>query len=304
VLVQTPGLQSREEFEAIAAKVAARADDIEVFVVNNNIPNAVSRRQAARLPTFVFSPVPLKKFRPERGRVRAGYSIRKVEEARMMREGGIAVPDAQILEPDTKLDAESWGSFSVLKPSRGMGGHGVRLTRTRDVRWVDPQSWPRDDARFGVPLIVQKFVDTGEYTTCHKVEVMFGRTIWSTTSRQANRRPYILDPLARDPLDQPIAANEGERTVTLNYDREILDFGASIAPLFPDVPVLGIDVVREAATGRLYALEVNAGGVTWHTSSNVGLVLQRVRQIDLVAQFGALDIAADALVDVTRREAQ
>jgi hypothetical protein len=114
----------------------------------------------------------------------------------------------------------------------------------------------------------------------------------------------VLDPDGTEPFEYPIAANHGERTVTLNYDPEILAFGASTAAAFPDVPVLGVDVIRDAATGLLYALEVNAGGLTWHTSSNLGIALQRDRRIDLVAQFGAREIVADALIEKTRAEAE
>ena len=38
---------------------------------------------------------------------------------------------------------------------------------------------------------------------------------------------------------------------------------------FPTIPVLGIDMVRDIETGRLYVIEVNAGGFTWHVSSAV-----------------------------------
>ena len=51
-------------------------------------------------------------------------------------------------------------------------------------------------------------------------------------------------------------------------------------------------------------LEVNASGLTWHISSNYGIGLQRKYGVDLNSQFGALDIIADALVDITRREAE
>jgi hypothetical protein len=302
VMVRTEQLQSREEFEAIASLVEERAPDIEVFIVNNSARNSVLRRWAERLPLLVFSPVPLRKFAPRRGKLYAGVNYRKMNEVERLTAAGIRVPECTILGPDTRLDPATWGPFTVLKPSRGMGGNGVRLTRTRDVRWVDPQTLPADDP-LRIPQIAQRFVDTGPHTVCHKVTVFFGRPIWSTTSRQVAARTLVLDPDGAEPFEYPIAANHGERTVTLNYDPEILAFGASTAAAFPDVPVLGVDVIRDAETGLLYALEVNAGGLTWHTSSNLGIVLQRDRKIDLVTQFGAREIVADALIERTRAEA-
>jgi glutathione synthase/RimK-type ligase-like ATP-grasp enzyme len=304
ILVHTLHAQARSEYEAIRGKIASRADDIEVFIVNNKMPNSVSRRQAARRPTLVFSPIALQEFKPARGKVYAGRRHTKMEEVQRLVAGDIRVPEARMLEQDTRLDPNAWGAFTVLKPNRGMGGNGVRLARTRDVHWQDPLSWPPSDPRFGVPLVAQRFIDTGPHTTCHRVTLLFGRPIWATTSRWLNARSFDLDADSAAPFDQAIAANHGERTVTLNYDEEILKFRASIAAAFPEIPVLGIDVIREAETGLLFALEVNAGGLTWHSSSDLGIQLQRDRAIDFHAQFGALDIIADALIDVTRREAE
>ena len=77
-----------------------------------------------------------------------------------------------------------------------------------------------------------------------------------------------------------------------------------MATLFPDIPVLGIDIVRDVHTRSLYALEVNAGGATWHMSSNFGLHMQQVRGIDITKQFHALDVIADAMIEATRRLAE
>jgi hypothetical protein len=84
----------------------------------------------------------------------------------------------------------------------------------------------------------------------------------------------------------------------------VLAFAERIGGVFSDVPVLGIDIVRDAHTGRLYALEVNAAGATWHLSSDYGLDVQRRRGINLAAQFDALEIISDAIIDATRRLAQ
>ncbi len=303
VLVQTPHLQSREEFEAIAAKVRTLAPDIEPYVVNNTIPNSVSRRRMASRPTLVFSPIALRNFRPVRGKVYAGHNYRKMGEVDRLVAAGIPVPEGVMLTPETRLDPATWGPFTVLKPSAGMGGDGVRLVRTRDVRWTDPRALPPDDPCYGIPLIAQRFIDTGEHTTCHKVTVFFGRVIWSTTSRLIAPRTITLDPDGAEPIEYPIAANHGERTITLNYERDVLEFGATTAAVFPDVPVLGVDVIRDCHDGRLYILEVNSGGRTWHTSSNLGIKLQHDRRINFVTQFGAHDIIAAALVEKTRKEA-
>ena len=302
VLVHTQNLQSLSEIEEKAEAVGRRAPEIEVFVVNNLLPNSVTRRRAAVRPALVFSPVRLRSFTPMRGKIYCGRRHTKMEEVQRLIAGGIPVPETVMLGPDTRLDPGAWGPFTVLKPNRGMGGEGIHLVRTRDVRWRDPMSFPAGDPR-RVPVLAQRFIDTGPNTTCHRVTLLFGRRIWATTSRWLKSRAFDLDPDGIGPLEEPIAANHEERTVTLNFDEEILEFGRRVAAAFPEIPVLGVDVIRETVTGRLYALEVNASGLTWHSSSNLGLKLQRDRGIDLQAQFGLIDIAADTLIDVTRREA-
>jgi hypothetical protein len=70
-----------------------------------------------------------------------------------------------------------------------------------------------------------------------------------------------------------------------------------------ECPVLGLDIVRERATGALYVLETNQGGNVWHLSSPVVMRQPYKSRRQLYNQFGALDIAADALIEKTRQEA-
>jgi hypothetical protein len=179
----------------------------------------------------------------------------------------------------------------------------VRLRRTIDVRWTDPGAWPVDDPRFGQAILAQRFIDTGLFARSHRVLVVFGRAVFSIVSRQLAARPAI-DPDARESVDLPIASNAGERSIELNFEPDVIDLCCRTARAFPDIPVLGVDVVREAATGDLYILEVNAAGYTWQLSSDYGEVLKKKHNLDLAGQFGALDIIADALIEVTQREAE
>jgi hypothetical protein len=303
VLVHTERLQARSDFETIQRLIHDRAPDIEVFIVNNNARNSVTRRDAARRPALIFSPIALRQFQPERGTVYCGRYVGKTNELAMMRQAGISVPETTLIEPQTVLDPAHWGPFVVAKPTRGMQGQGVRLRRTRDVRWVDPMSWPEDDDRHGRDLMAQYFVDTGVRTTHYRVAVALGRCIYSSMSRAKEPRPFALDPAGDTPLDEPIAANVGDRNISLNFDRDIIAFGESVQRAFPGVAVLGVDVIREEATGRLFALEVNSPGITWHLSSNYGLEMQRNHGLDLTGQFNALEVVAEVLIERTRAEA-
>jgi hypothetical protein len=94
------------------------------------------------------------------------------------------------------------------------------------------------------------------------------------------------------------------RKIAASFDADVLALAPQIAAAFPEVAVLGIDLVRQAATGRLYVLETNPNGYTWHLSSNLGKSVQQRVGIDRYAQFDALSVAADVLIERTRAEAE
>ena len=301
VIVHTPRKQALEDFLAVKAVMAERAPDIEVIIVENGQRHSVTRRRASERPTLIFSPVALRTFRPMRGKVYADRRHTKSAEQARLAAGGVPVPRSALLTPDLVLD-ETWGDFVVIKPdSFSLQGRGVRLVRRSDVRWTDPESLPAADPQHGRPLRVESFIDTGAHAESHRVMTVFGRPVYCLTSHALEARPQ-LDPGA--PVDLPIASNAGERTLALNFDRDIIALGCRAAAVFPEIPVLGVDVIREAATGKLFVLEVNTGVHTWHISSTYFAPYREKFGLDLHAQFGAIDVIADALIEVTRREAE
>src|SRR5262249_37685978 len=104
-------------------------------------------------------------------------------------------------------------------------------------------------------------------------------------------------------LDVAVAANGGERHMVLFDDADILALAEQVHAKLTHTPVMGIDIIREHRTGRLFVLEINSGGWTWHPASGHGREPQKTFGLDYYAQFNALDVMADALADVTRRKA-
>lgn len=304
VLVHTPRLQGRADFEAVKATIAEQAQDIQVFIADNRRLNPVTARLAAERPAVVFSPVGLRRFRPRRGKIFAGIAgTTKSGEASQLAAAGVRVPRWVVVEPDTRLDPKTWGPFTVVKPDSGRQGKGVRLWRTRDVRWVDPLSWPDDDPRHGRRLVAQQFIDTGLSTTNYRVMTVLGRVVYAISSRMPTARPFALDAEGDEAFDHQIAVTRDEREIILAHEPDVLEFAGRAARAFPDAGALGIDIVREQATGLLYALEVNLRGGVWHLSSRYWAKNREQFGLDLHAQFGAIGIIAEALIDVTRRHA-
>jgi hypothetical protein len=63
-------------------------------------------------------------------------------------------------------------------------------------------------------------------------------------------------------------------------------------------------VIRDAATGELFVLEINPGGNTWSFSSHWAAMLRdELKTPDLARQFDAWKTCARLLVERTRLEA-
>lgn len=304
VLMHRYGKPILSDFITIRNMMSGRAPDIEVFVVPIEAPSAERVPLVIwQRPTLIFSPVPVEFPRQPRGRLLSGRNLSKSEELEHLLEAGLPVPESLVLGPETRIDEDIWGPFSVLKPDRGELGQGVRLVRTRDVRWVDPSSWPKGDPRYGKQIIAQRFIDTGLHATSYRVMTVLGEAVSAVVSIALNPRP-LLDPSDASPLSIDIASNSGPRTMSLTYDDDVIELAKSVARSFPDIPVLGVDIIREKETQKLYVTEINPQGGTWHLSSRHGQAQQREHRLDEYGQFGALDIIANALIKATRTLAQ
>ena len=55
-------------------------------------------------------------------------------------------------------------------------------------------------------------------------------------------------------------------TAEPSNDEEIIEFGETAHAAFPEIPLLGFDIVREMPSGKLYVLEANAIGYVWSFS--------------------------------------
>ena len=74
----------------------------------------------------------------------------------------------------------------------------------------------------------------------------------------------------------------------------------------PEIPLQGLDIIKEKATGRLFTLESNPGGNIWHFSSRHGEAVRvetgNSREV-LLGQFDALRRSAEILERAVARHA-
>jgi hypothetical protein len=99
---------------------------------------------------------------------------------------------------------------------------------------------------------------------------LFGRALYCARNQGGNKRPPLSE-IAADPLGI-IASNSAamggcKRSIFSNP--EIISPGQHAHRAFPDCPTIGVDIIRESRSGRLYVLEVNPHGAVWHVSSTL-----------------------------------
>jgi hypothetical protein len=310
VIGYRPGWQSPDDLGAIAAHARRLDPTIGTFVLPTVRPNSVSRRLAAARPTLVMSAGPIRVFKPRRGKIYQGQIIPKIEELRRLEAAGVPVPRWAVLTPDLWIDPAEWGEFVVVKPTdipTSSHGLGIQLMRSHRVRYRAPQDYPEGHpGRYG-PMMVQRFIDTGERVAVHRVLTLFGEPLYAVNDLSDERRPPLS--LGDDELERVTIASQAItalQTVFAN-DPDVLELARRAHAAIPEVPVKGVDILRDARTGSLFVLELNCGGNTWHFSSRQQAQARRENGPEFerqrYRQFDAMRTAASVLVARTVSEA-
>jgi hypothetical protein len=298
LLVAHPDANHLPTFREVARHVREICSDV-VPIVADHRRRRLGRWRWASRPTLVFSPVELQRFRPARGAVYHGRHLPKSAELEAMERAGIPVPRWTLLGPDREPDLGSFGPYVVTKPDLGKRGAEVRIVKRSRVRWKPEH---------GATRVAQEFIYTGRWPLSYRVTTLFGEVLWSMRAEaDRSRRPLEhRDAWTGDARGGGMSiVSTGKGSVfALTEDPEVLELGRRIHEAFPAIPLLGSDIVREVPSGKLYALEANASGWTWHFSSPTGLTLQQTFGLDFDAQFGGLRRAAETLVERTRRLAR
>jgi hypothetical protein len=311
VLAYRPGWQSIEDLNEIADHVRDIDPSIRTFIVPTTAVNAVTRREAARRPTFVFSPGLMPVFRPKRGKVYQGRGLPKAEEAALMAARGLPVPKTALLTPDLVLDPADWGEVVLLKPT-DMGtssqGLGFKLIRTHRVRYMAPHEYPADHPGRRGPMLVQQFITDHGHISYARVLTVFGEPLYMM--RHRSREPMIDLTAPDEVLETFRVAHQSftdpEMIRTFEDTPEELALARAAYRAVPEIPLQGTDIVRDSE-GRRYIIEINSRGNTWHFSSSFqaparkknGPEFERRRRY----QMDALRTTARVLVAKTNTEA-
>jgi len=310
VLVHTFGDQEVEDFQDIARRVRQFAPDIEVFIAENDLPCSVTRRQAAKRPTLIFSPGKLLEFRPMRGKIYAGSPIPKLEQIARFKAAGVPVPESVEITPDLVLPEDVFGSHVVVKPGFSLSSYGqdITLMRREAVRFRPRDAYPHDHpGRYG-SMYAQRFVDTGPFVNHYRVLTLFGEALLAfKTTSQIARPPLDSSDEVLATIRVKATRRSGPITRELFRDPDVFALARRSYAALPEIALQAVDIVKESDSDRLFVLEANPGGNTWIFSKSgpSGPELMKALGVErLTDQFDAFAVLAKTLVDRTRAEAE
>jgi hypothetical protein len=304
VLVHEPDVQDFADLEAIAREVRQLAPDIEVFVASNDTASSTTRKLAARRPTLIYSPTVLRRFRPLRGKVYAGALITKDLQVQRLSKVGLSVPDFAVLNEDFEFDPDRFGPIVLIKPT-GFTSHGggIEMVRSEELVGTRWRQHPAVRAAGSSLLMVQRFIDTGNYPAHYRVLTFFGQPIFAFKAVSTAERPS-LNASSKQLAAGPFMAKHGQRQLVVPVEPDVLEFASRTFAAISEVALHGCDVIREVQSDSLYILEVNPGGNTWSFSSQWASMLRtELNMPDLSKQFDAWKTCAQMLVRHTLQEA-
>jgi hypothetical protein len=301
VIVHSPPSEDISDWLEVSRRIGEQAPDIEVRIANNFAPSSTTAKWQIKRPSLVFAASNLSVFRPRGGTIYAGHPMSKFDQINRLAQKGIPVPRTMPLTRGTAPIAAQMAPYLIVKPVGGGSGKGIRLVNSSELAArCDELISPGQ-----LPMIVQPYIDhsVDGYPTEYRVLTMFGQALYAACNRWGAPRPPLKQ-IAADPAGV-IASNNRQfgRVRTITNDQEVIEFGKRAHAAFPECAVLGVDVIRETGTGKLYALEVNPEGRTWHFSSRLGKTFTPEHSRDLYAQFSALDRVAQLLIEKTRAHA-
>ncbi len=300
--------QNPNDFVRIKERIAILAPEIRTTIVSVNRFNVLTRIRCAFGKTLLVLVNGSRKMNVFRGHVIKPGAVGKIEGYRTMEAIGIPIPKWTEIEPDMALDPAEWGDYVVVKPDKGSRGAYVTPVRTRRVRHKKAEDLPADHpGRLG-PLLAQRLIYTGRWPVSYRVMSVLGRAVYCVKYEGSQAKPPLESANSfRNTVDQKsisiLATARGCR-ITMANEPDIIDLAIRAHAAFPDVAMLGCDIVREESTGRLFVLEANQEGCVWHLSTRMGIEMQSDFGLDFYGQFGAINSIAEALIKATREKAK
>ncbi len=239
-------------------------------------------------PTRVVSLYQIRAFRPKWAVVWTQKTLTKSQEYEILDQAGIATPRWAKLTSNHKPDLSTFEDYVVVKPDWGCCGALIRVRSKSAVGWEKLPKLERTSSRISEALIVQDYVHTGPWPVSYRVGTVFGEPIYAWRITGDKSRPPFQERTrnARFFNGRSIVASTKRSSFDTEIPEDVIHFAKKVHTAFPSIPLLGTDVIRDADTGKLYAIDMNTNGNTFHLTSDTGKNIAKDFGLDLQAQFG------------------
>jgi hypothetical protein len=291
LLVPRYSANRRLIFPEVASELRRRG--LRTRLVHDKPPTLKHRVWTLGFPTHVVSPFRLDSFRPEWATVWAQARFDKSVELRILEAAGVSVPRWVLMKAGDVPDLSDFSEVVVTKPILGHKGAIVRMMRRDRVKHRGLAGDTTHVCNEG--LLVQEYIHTGPWPISFRVGTVFGEPVYALRIEANRNRDPIVPGATLEPsafAGKTIVASSKGCTMSLQVPEDVVALGQRIHRAFPDIPLLGTDIVRDQETGRLYALEVNSRGGTLHLASEQYERMKREFGFDLRKQFGGAQAVA------------
>jgi hypothetical protein len=323
LIIAHRGPEYERDFDEISKKIIAKCDDIQVFHLPCYL-DVIFPERVWQYPTYTIS------FHPEivapikRGIIHSCKQIEKLDQTTVFRANNIPTPYDALFKFGMTLDPSLFGEFVITKPADlelTSTGNYVNLIRRESLMKKKKEDYPTEhpiNSEKG--CIVQDFIDTGDCPSYYRVQTFMGEVIFSYHPIRLNSRCSLDSPDEVIETTHIASQTQGKKKILKLYeDIEVLTLAKKVSAVYPEIPTLAIDIVRDVKSNKLYVLECNPGGNTWHFSSPNGYNIrkhlgneklndpEKIQEISreiLKNQFGAFDIISDKLIEATKKWAQ
>ncbi len=241
------------------------------------------------IETKVISMLPLKKFLPKWAEIWQQKHYDKIQEYELLERAGIPVPKWVPVYKGQNPNLSKLGEYVVVKPSLGGRGAFVRVMR-RDRVSYRPIATDAMAGKVSPALIAQDYIHTGAWPINYRVGTVFGEPIYMFRSMaEANRLPFFGSSFdANFFAGRSIVATAQGCSRDGEIPEDVIDLAKQAHQAFPDVPLLGVDIVRDIMTKQLFVLEVNACGRTYQLAREESERNLNHFGLDLYGQFGGI----------------
>lgn len=293
------------DYAEIAKRINSSGAGIRALAIpaSRAIPNLRAALNAGWRQTISIEMHRPRSFQPLGAkRLQHWRTVNKIGELERLDRAGIPVPMWTEIKPDTVIDPDEWGPYVVVKPAVGMKGAFVWVHKAGRVRYRAPSEYPPNHLGREGPMLAQKFVYTGPWPSAYRVATFLGRAV--AAIRYDGRRD--IPPLAteygfRENGGRSIVAAAHGCKITCISDADVIELAERTHRMaFPEVPSLGVDIVRHEPTGALYVMECNVRGMGFILHSSSGRRMSREFGLNFHTQFDAIEVMTRATLDYVK----